>query len=102
MRREKELAAAKAKAPAEPVGESNAMKQKQKELSWDDVTPIDVVGLEIGYRLIPLVDKAKGGELLNRVKGVRKKMSQDPRLPHPGRSYKGQPRSLPEPLPHHD
>ena len=53
------------------------MKQKQKELSWDDVTPIDVVGLEIGYRLIPLVDKAKGGELLNRVKGVRKKMSQD-------------------------
>ena len=77
VRREKELAAAKAKAPAEPVGESNAMKQKQKELSWDDVTPIDVVGLEIGYRLIPLVDKAKGGELLNRVKGVRKKMSQD-------------------------
>ena len=77
VKREKELAAAKAKAPAEPSGESNAMKQKQKELSWDDVTPIDVVGLEIGYRLIPLVDKAKGGELLNRVKGVRKKMSQD-------------------------
>ena len=77
VKREKELAAAKAKAPAEPSGESNAMKQKQKELSWDDVTPIDVVGLEIGYRLIPLVDKAKGGELLSRVKGVRKKMSQD-------------------------
>ena len=77
VKREKELAAAKARAPAEPAGESNAMKQKQKELSWDDVTPIDVVGLEIGYRLIPLVDKAKGGELLSRVKGVRKKMSQD-------------------------
>ena len=49
----------------------------QKELSWDDVSEVDVVGLEVGYRLIPLVDKAQGGELLSRVKGVRKKLSQD-------------------------
>ncbi|EFP97747.1 flagellar biosynthesis protein FlhA [Vibrio caribbeanicus] len=49
----------------------------QKELSWDDVQPVDVVGLEVGYRLIPLVDKDQGGELLERVKGVRKKLSQD-------------------------
>ncbi len=44
----------------------------QRELSWDDVQPVDVIGLEVGYRLIPLVDKDQGGELLERVKGVRK------------------------------
>lgn len=49
----------------------------QKELSWDDVQPVDVIGLEVGYRLIPLVDREQGGELLERVKGVRKKLSQD-------------------------
>ena len=47
------------------------------ELSWDDVAPIDAIGLEVGYRLIPLVDKAQGGELLGRLKGVRKKLSQE-------------------------
>ncbi|GHA39225.1 flagellar biosynthesis protein FlhA [Photobacterium aphoticum] len=49
----------------------------QKELSWDDVQPVDIIGLEVGYRLIPMVDKEQGGELLERVKGVRKKLSQD-------------------------
>ncbi|NLS13241.1 flagellar biosynthesis protein FlhA [Vibrio sp. SM6] len=48
-----------------------------RELSWDDVQPVDVIGLEVGYRLIPLVDRDQGGELLERVKGVRKKLSQD-------------------------
>ncbi|MFC3095035.1 flagellar biosynthesis protein FlhA [Alteromonas sediminis] len=48
-----------------------------KELGWDDVQPVDTIGLEVGYRLIPLVDKAQGGELLTRIKGVRKKLSQD-------------------------
>ncbi|GHF80694.1 flagellar biosynthesis protein FlhA [Thalassotalea marina] len=48
-----------------------------KELDWDDVNHVDIVGLEIGYRLIPLVDKGQGGELLNRIKGVRKKLSQE-------------------------
>ncbi|MCK6262673.1 flagellar biosynthesis protein FlhA [Vibrio sp. ZSDE26] len=48
-----------------------------KELSWDDVQPVDIIGLEVGYRLIPLVDRDQGGELLERVKGVRKKLSQD-------------------------
>jgi flagellar biosynthesis protein FlhA len=48
-----------------------------KDLSWDDVQHVDVIGLEIGYRLIPLVDKAQGGELLSRIKGVRKKLSQE-------------------------
>jgi len=48
-----------------------------KDLSWDDVNHVDIIGLEIGYRLIPLVDKSQGGELLNRIKGVRKKLSQE-------------------------
>ncbi|MDX1635965.1 MAG: flagellar biosynthesis protein FlhA [Marinobacter sp.] len=48
-----------------------------RELGWDDVAPVDVVGLEVGYRLIPLVDKSQGGQLLTRIKGVRKKLSQD-------------------------
>lgn len=47
------------------------------EVSWDDVTAVDILGLEVGYRLIPLVDKNQRGELLGRIKGVRKKMSQD-------------------------
>lgn len=50
---------------------------ENRELSWDDVPPVDVIGLEVGYRLISLVDKNQGGELLGRVKGVRKKLSQD-------------------------
>ncbi|WP_240464868.1 flagellar biosynthesis protein FlhA [Paraferrimonas sp. SM1919] len=48
-----------------------------KELSWDDVRHIETIGLEVGYRLIPLVDKAQQGELLARIKGVRKKLSQE-------------------------
>ncbi|WP_261794020.1 MULTISPECIES: flagellar biosynthesis protein FlhA [Pseudomonas] len=48
-----------------------------KELGWDDVTPVDMVGLEVGYRLIPMVDRNQGGQLLARIKGVRKKLSQD-------------------------
>ncbi|WP_341501684.1 flagellar biosynthesis protein FlhA [Gallaecimonas sp. GXIMD4217] len=50
---------------------------ERRELSWEDVQPVDVIGLEVGYRLIPLVDKAQGGELLARIKGVRKKLSQE-------------------------
>ena len=60
-----------------PVIEHRALAAEPKEVSWDDVTPIDVVGLEVGYRLIPLVDKTQNGELLGRIKGVRKKLSQD-------------------------
>jgi flagellar biosynthesis protein FlhA len=48
-----------------------------RELSWDDVAPVDIIGLEVGYRLIPLVDKNQGGQLMNRIKGVRKKLSQE-------------------------
>ena len=48
-----------------------------RELTWDDVQPVDPVGLEVGYRLVPLVDRAQGGELLVRIKGARRKLSQD-------------------------
>lgn len=47
-----------------------------KDIGWDDVAPVDIIGLEVGYRLIPMVDKNQGGELLGRIKGVRKKLSQ--------------------------
>lgn len=56
--------------PVEQVSES-------RELSWDDVTPVDTIGLEVGYRLIPMVDKEQGGQLMARIKGVRKKLSQE-------------------------
>ncbi len=48
-----------------------------KELTWDDVQPVDIIGLEVGYRLIPLVDRNQGGQLMERIKGVRKKLSQE-------------------------
>ncbi|TOD92124.1 flagellar biosynthesis protein FlhA, partial [Vibrio parahaemolyticus] len=68
----------KAKEPALPVkAEDGSEPISQRELSWDDVQPVDIIGLEVGYRLIPLVDRDQGGELLERVKGVRKKLSQD-------------------------
>ena len=57
--------------------ESQQQEAEVKDLGWDDVNHVDVIGLEIGYRLIPLVDKGQGGELLNRIKGVRKKLSQE-------------------------
>ncbi|MAY39669.1 MAG: flagellar biosynthesis protein FlhA [Spongiibacter sp.] len=59
---------AEADVPAAP--ESN-------ELKWDEVTQLDVVSLEVGYRLIPLVDRNQGGELIGRITAVRKKLSKD-------------------------
>ena len=66
--------------PRPDGGESGQMlpaPQENRELGWDDVATVDIVGLEVGYRLIPLVDKSQGGQLLSRIKGVRKKLSQD-------------------------
>jgi flagellar biosynthesis protein FlhA len=57
-------------APVAPPAES-------RELTWDDVQPVDIIGLEVGYRLVPLVDKAQGGDLLARIRGVRRKLTQD-------------------------
>jgi len=64
---------ATAAAPAAAV----TVPPEQRELSWDDVEPVDLIGLEVGYRLIPLVDRNQGGELMGRIKGVRKKLSEE-------------------------
>ncbi len=50
---------------------------ESSDLSWDDVQPVDAIGLEVGYRLIPMVDKQQGGQLMPRIRGVRKKLSQE-------------------------
>lgn len=66
--------------PVGPAGSPGAAAgniEPAEEISWDDVLPVDIIGLEVGYRLIPLVDQNQGGELLGRIKGVRKKLSQD-------------------------
>jgi len=70
-RKESDKAAAAAPAAAA------ATPSEQRELSWDDVEPVDLIGLEVGYRLIPLVDRNQGGELMGRIKGVRKKLSEE-------------------------
>ena len=69
---------AEANVPAVPAEQLPALQEPEsKELGWEDVNPVDLVGLEVGYRLIPLVDRNQGGQLLARIKGVRKKLSQD-------------------------
>jgi len=68
--------AARAPQPASAAPPA-AAPAEQRELSWDDVEAVDPIGLEVGYRLIPLVDKAQGGELMGRIKGVRKKLSEE-------------------------
>ncbi len=64
-----------AQAPA--VAEVEETFAKPPDLGWDDVQQVDTLGLEIGYRLIPMVDTAQDGQLLERVKGVRRKLSQE-------------------------
>ncbi|GAB2198524.1 flagellar biosynthesis protein FlhA [Sessilibacter sp. MAH3] len=63
--------------PNQEGGEIIDARPENTELSWDDVQPVDLIGLEVGYRLIPLVNKPQGGELLKRIKGIRKKLSQE-------------------------
>ncbi|HRA61459.1 MAG TPA: FHIPEP family type III secretion protein, partial [Burkholderiaceae bacterium] len=55
--------------PSAPVGDGEA--------TWDDLQPVDLLGLELGYRLIALVDKSRQGDLLTRIKGVRRKFAQE-------------------------
>ncbi|MEJ2591744.1 MAG: flagellar biosynthesis protein FlhA [Candidatus Thiodiazotropha sp.] len=62
---------------APPVEPEPQAVPEQRELGWEDVQPVDLIGLEVGYRLIPLVDRNQGGELMNRIKGVRRKLSQE-------------------------
>jgi flagellar biosynthesis protein FlhA len=67
-------AADKASAAGVPAEQKTS---EPRDLSWEDVLPVDTVGLEVGYRLIPLVDKNQGGQLMSRIKGVRKKLTQE-------------------------
>ncbi len=60
-----------------PVPVAPAVPTETQEASWADVAPLDVLGLEVGYRLIPLVDKSQDGELLRRIRGIRKKFAQE-------------------------
>src|SRR5580658_8718305 len=66
-----------AEAAAPKSAPAAAAPTESRELSWDDVQPVDRLGLEVGYRLVPLVDAKQNGDLLGRVRGVRRKLSQD-------------------------
>ncbi len=74
-RRRKEVDAAQVQAQQQKAEQTPP--PEARELGWDDVLPVDPVGLEVGYRLIPMVDKNQGGQLMPRIKGVRKKLSQE-------------------------
>ncbi|HTQ98797.1 MAG TPA: flagellar biosynthesis protein FlhA [Candidatus Acidoferrum sp.] len=73
MLREREKAAA----PSPEATAAQVPTEHNKELEWEDVLSTDIIGLEVGYRLISLVDQKQSGELLGRIKGVRKKLSQE-------------------------
>jgi len=62
---------------AAPVEAAAMPAMEAAEASWEDVSQVDVLGLEVGYRMISLVDKAQDGDLLRRIKGIRKKFTQD-------------------------
>jgi len=64
-------------AAEKPAPSAEAAPLANAEASWDDLQPVDTLGLEVGYRLIALVDSARQGDLLGRIKGVRKKFAQE-------------------------
>jgi len=68
---------ARAAADATPQPGAVAPDASSTEASWDDVTLVDPLGLEVGYRLIPLVDQVQQGEVLKRIRSLRKKFAQD-------------------------
>ena len=69
LRHQQQAATAEPEAAPAPVSDGEA--------SWDDLQPVDLLGLELGYRLIALVDKNRQGDLLTRIKGVRRKFAQE-------------------------
>src|SRR5262245_6271527 len=76
--RKRRAAAAAAEAAAAPAATTPApVPAESRELSWEDVKPVDLLGLEVGYRLVPLVNRNENGDLLARIRGVRRKLSQD-------------------------
>ncbi len=76
--RRKRIAEEAAAATAPEAAAQVAMPTSEsQEASWNDVSQVDVLGLEVGYRLIPMVDKGQDGELLKRIRGLRKKFAQE-------------------------
>ncbi|NYT81027.1 flagellar biosynthesis protein FlhA [Alcaligenaceae bacterium] len=73
----KRQVAERAKLVEEPQKVQAAVEAAAAEASWDDVSLVDPLGLEVGYRLISLVDHAQNGELLHRIRSLRKKFAQD-------------------------
>jgi len=72
------LAKRRAEAPAaERIQAASSAPSETVEVGWNDVLPVDVLGLEVGYRLVPLVDRAQDGELLKRIKAIRRKFAQE-------------------------
>ena len=70
--RQKKVPEMEAEVTAPPVAAPET-----EEATWKDIVQVDTLGLEVGYRLIPLVDKSQNGELLRRIKGIRKKFAQE-------------------------
>ena len=68
--RRAQVAPVAAPVPAPPAPET-------LDVTWDDLLPVDAMGLEVGYRLIPLVDKGQDGELFKRIKAIRRKFAQE-------------------------
>ena len=64
-------------ADQEPAAKAQSVATEVQDASWEDVSPVDTLGLEVGYRLIPLVDKAQQGDLLKRINGIRRKFAQE-------------------------
>jgi flagellar biosynthesis protein FlhA len=64
-------------AEVEVLPEASTEPAAPRDLAWDDVSQVDPVGMEVGYRLIPLVDRSQGGVMLERMKGVRRKLSEE-------------------------
>jgi flagellar biosynthesis protein FlhA len=74
----KKAAAAEVEAQRQQLAQpAPAAQPESRELTWDDVRPVDLLSLEVGYRLVPLVDANQGGDLLARVRGVRRKLTQE-------------------------
>jgi|SRR5579871_2593505 len=76
LQKRQQQRAAQEKLDATPAAAAAAATESN-EATWEDLVPIDVLGLEVGYRLIPLVDKGQQGELLKRIKGIRRKFAQE-------------------------
>ncbi len=67
----------RAASPAAKPEEPAVVASEGQDASWEDVVQVDTLGLEVGYRLIPLVDKQRQGDLLKRINGIRKKFAQE-------------------------